>query len=309
MTGFPDAMLRTLRGVKPAMQPGRWSACCPVHGDTHPSMRIVLGDTGVLLLRCYVCPQRGRDYLACVCRATGTQPWEWCRDGKPADAQRRERVMAKIIRTHNYCNAHGELILQECRLDGPVHTNIRRPATANDAADRVVVDHETNERWVWERPLEDAGFNLRGLLYNLPDLLNAPDPLVFITEGPRDADTLMALGLDNVVAVTNPFGAGEWHAEHAQHLRGYRCIVFEDNDPAGWKRTPWVVGTLVCAGAAKVGVVNFFDPTFKLFAKGFDVTDWLTQPAMLTAGVDAQRQAVIDRITSSVTVWEPRRAA
>src|SRR5438128_2013334 len=66
--------------------------------------------------------------------------------------------------------------------------------------------------WTWKLG------GVRRVLYRLPDIL-AADPAVpiFMAEGEKDVDNLIALGL---VATTNPGGAGKWHPEYNDGLRG-----------------------------------------------------------------------------------------
>lgn len=45
-------LLAQLRKVKPA-GPGKWLACCPAHGDRHPSLAIRELDDGRVLLHCF----------------------------------------------------------------------------------------------------------------------------------------------------------------------------------------------------------------------------------------------------------------
>lgn len=44
-------LLNRLDRVRPMGQ-GKWIACCPAHGDKHPSLNIKLGENDVVLLNC-----------------------------------------------------------------------------------------------------------------------------------------------------------------------------------------------------------------------------------------------------------------
>lgn len=44
-------LLNRLDRVRPMGQ-SRWIACCPAHGDKHPSLNIKLGENDVVLLQC-----------------------------------------------------------------------------------------------------------------------------------------------------------------------------------------------------------------------------------------------------------------
>lgn len=47
-----EALLANLRKVKPN-GPGKWMACCPAHGDKHPSLAIRELDDGRVLIHCF----------------------------------------------------------------------------------------------------------------------------------------------------------------------------------------------------------------------------------------------------------------
>ena len=47
-----DDFLALLKGVQPAGE-GSWVACCPAHGDAHPSMSVAARD-GKILVHCHV---------------------------------------------------------------------------------------------------------------------------------------------------------------------------------------------------------------------------------------------------------------
>jgi predicted P-loop ATPase len=76
---------------------------------------------------------------------------------------------------------------------------------------------------------------VRRVLYRLPELmaLNAVQgrsPTVFLCEGEKDAENLIALGL---AATTNPGGAGKWREEYAITLAGHDVVILPDNDAVG----------------------------------------------------------------------------
>lgn len=47
-----ENLLANLRKVKPN-GPGKWTACCPAHGDKHPSLAIRELDDGRILIHCF----------------------------------------------------------------------------------------------------------------------------------------------------------------------------------------------------------------------------------------------------------------
>lgn len=140
--------------------------------------------------------------------------------------------------------------------------------------------------FIQRRPNGDGGwrYDLKGVkrvLYQHRMLQEAGvDVTVYIPEGEKDVNCLVALGL---VAVCNPGGAGKWRDEYTQSLRGRRVAVLADNDPAGRDHAEQVARSLLGV-AASVKIVELPD----LPDKG-DVSDWVL------AGGDADKlQALAD---------------
>lgn len=109
----------------------------------------------------------------------------------------------------------------------------------------------------------------RPLPYRLPELLAThPDAIVYIVEGEKDADNLAAL---DVVATTNPNGAGKWRDGFSAYLKGRKCVVLPDNDAPGRDHAIKVSASLRAAGADCIIVELPGLPE-----KG-DVSDWLAK--------------------------------
>lgn len=86
------------------------------------------------------------------------------------------------------------------------------------------------------------------VLYNLPAVLAATNEggIVWVVEGEKDADALTALDL---VATTNPGGAGKWTDEHTNALLGAKLVnVVWDRDEEGQRHALQVVEALAAAG-------------------------------------------------------------
>lgn len=157
------------------------------------------------------------------------------------DPQQRPR----IVKAYDYTDAHGEIIFQVCRYE-PKTFKQRRPDGAGG--------------WSW------SVRGVRQVPYRLPQMIAAPDALVFVVEGEKDADALAAIGL---VATCNAGGAGKWRDELAQHFAGRRVVILPDNDDAGRDHARLV--------AAKLHGVASSIRTMQLPGlthKG-DATDWL----------------------------------
>src|SRR5262249_38588906 len=108
---------------------------------------------------------------------------------------------------------------------------------------------------------------VRRVLYRLPDLLAAdPEHVVYIVEGEKDVEALVALGC---VATTNPGGAKKWRTEYGAVLRGRTVVVLPDNDEDGRQHAAEV-------RAALIGIVERGRTVVlpNLPPKG-DVSDWI----------------------------------
>jgi len=110
----------------------------------------------------------------------------------------------------------------------------------------------------------------------------APDAVVYLVEGEKDADRLASLGL---VATCNAGGAGKWRKEHSEFLRGRHVVVLPDNDDAGREHARKAVKALRGI-ATDVRVVELPD----LPEKG-DVSDWLDAGGSVAALEDMLKEA------------------
>lgn len=110
---------------------------------------------------------------------------------------------------YSYRDELGTELYQVCRFDNPKTFRQR---------------HEVNGAWVWNME------GVRRIPYNLPMLLKANAPFVWIAEGEKDADNLRSLGF---VATTNVGGAGKWFDGYSDFLMGKEVIITGDNDEPG----------------------------------------------------------------------------
>lgn len=130
-------------------------------------------------------------------------------------------------------------------------------------------------------------WNLEGVpraLYNLPLILQSAGdsqgldshdthgqdaratPPIYIVEGEKDADALLAAG---PIAVSPPHGAGKWRAEYNHYFRGRDVIILPDNDEPGLAHAHEVARNLLyLASSVKVVKLPFLEE------KG-DVSNWL----------------------------------
>lgn len=110
----------------------------------------------------------------------------------------------------------------------------------------------------------------------------APDAVVYLVEGEKDADRLSSLGL---VATCNAGGAGKWRKEHSDFLRSRDVVILPDNDDAGHEHAKKAAKALRGI-ASHVRVVELPD----LPEKG-DVSDWLDAGGSVEALQDMLKEA------------------
>lgn len=112
---------------------------------------------------------------------------------------------------------------------------------------------------------------VRKVPYRLDRLVKAdPSAVVFWTEGEKDCDRLISLGL---VATTNPGGAAKFNgldSAIAKHFPGRRVVILEDNDEAGANHVAAGSAALRPHVAAVAGLLLSGLPP-----KG-DVSDWIS---------------------------------
>jgi putative DNA primase/helicase len=123
------------------------------------------------------------------------------------------------------------------------------------------------------------------VLYNLPVLsISAPDAIFYITEGEKDADTLIDLGF---LATCNSCGAAYvdrkgklqgWALELNEICIGHPIHLFEDNDEDGACHVDTIAEQLspLCPS---IKVTRFRKSRPK-----FDVTDWVEEQSLLLFG-------------------------
>lgn len=166
------------------------------------------------------------------------------------------------------------MVLIHCRA-GCDHFNVIR---ALKLYDEYTYHNEAGEEKYFVRKLEDKSYPVfttdgtpglkdgQKFLYRLPELLAHKEGYVFIPEGEKDVNTLVALGL---TATTNLGGSGGWRDSYNQSLKNKSIVLLPDNDAPGRKHVKGIAKAL--SGIAKeIRIVELPD----LPEKG-DVTDWL----------------------------------
>lgn len=174
----------------------------------------------------------------------------------------------KIIATYPYVDAADNLLFEVVRFE-PKDFRQRRP------------DGAGGFHW-----------NLKGVeptLYRLPEVLRAvrENERVYIVEGEKDADKLVALGF---VATCNPGGAGKWKPQLAQILRDARVAIIPDNDDVGIEHAETVAKSLQGV-VSNVRVLALGEQ-----ARKADVSDWIA------SGGTAEQ---LVEITADAADWRP----
>ena len=207
---------------------------CPAHDDQRASLSVGPGCDGGVLLKCHAgCPTET------VLAAAGLTFNDLMRQRFDADDEAR-----RVVATYDYTDERGELLYQVVRY-APKDFRQRRPSGAG---------------WIW-----NLG-SVRRVLFGLPALQHKQT--VYIAEGEKD---VLALRSREFAATTSAGGAGKWHDDYAQQLRGAlidHVVVIPDNDVAGFKHAESVAHSCLAAGL-NVKVVKLPG----LPAKG-DVSDW-----------------------------------
>jgi hypothetical protein len=99
-------------------------------------------------------------------------------------------------------------------------------------------------------------------IYNLPDIMCSLEDPVFVVEGEKAADALIAIG---ILATTSPFGANNAGKADWTALKDRRVIVWPDNDEPGHEFAKTIKGILPQA--------EIFTPP--LPNEGDDAYDWV----------------------------------
>lgn len=264
-------ILSRFHKLRPCRREATWAACCPVHGDRQPSMRIWVGKNGCLVARCWA--NKGCTFRQ-IAEAVNTRPADWF---PPADTDtergRRKMGERKIVAAYDYRDEGGRLLYQVVRYE-PKDFRQRRP--------------DGKGGWLWD--LE----GVERVPYRLPEILARPEQPVIVVEGEKDADTLAALGF---LATTNAGGAGKWTRDLGGYFKGRRVAVLPDNDAPGRDHAALVAGCLLVHGAASVRVVHL-----PYSQEKDDVTDYL---ADFPKGPDAvaKKRAALAAQIRSVPEW------
>jgi len=187
-------------------------------------------------------------------RGVQTPPTPPKRATDPSPAQ------GKPSQEYTYTDINGEMVYQVVRME-PKSFRQRR---------------NVDDQWVWNMD------GVARVLYRLHTLPHAQE--IWITEGEKDVDSLVALGF---VATCNVGGAGKWMDSYSEYLKNKDVVICGDTDKAGQAHVKLVSESL--AGHAKsVRIIKL--PGVK------DVSDFIA------TGPDKARKALEDMRDSTTAM-------
>jgi len=219
-----------------------WDAKCPCRNDdSNPSLSIHEKPNGQILLYCHrgggcgasqICDSIGvalSDLMPPSELAHGIDEYPVARP-TTNDGGVKERKKFRFVAEYNYHDENGHLAFQKRRF----------------------VDEDGRKTFRQRRPDGSGGWinylgDIPKILYNLPAVLKAKEEKeeIWIVEGEKDADTLIAMG---VVATTMPNGAGGWLDIHTEVLAGATALIIADNDETGRQHAAYVLQELLNVG-------------------------------------------------------------
>lgn len=258
----------------PRGEDGYFECRCPAHDDRKASLLIGPGETGVrvkCLANCLT-----EDVLAAVGLTMRDLFYD---NGERPGHQARHPAAARtaIVRE----NSHAPAAKPKVTEKPAVPRRIDRVYTYTDESGKTLFEVVRYVPKDFRQRTPDAsqkgGYRwsikgVRQVVYHLPQVLEAVKngETIYIVEGEKDADNLMGLGL---VATTCAMGAGKWHAEHSDCLKGADVCILPDNDAPGHEHAAQVVRQL--HGIAKsVRVLDIAKACPKLPEKG-DISDMI----------------------------------
>lgn len=239
-----ELVLPKLHGIKKVAD--GYSARCPAHEDSNPSLSVKQGHDQPVVLYCHAgCD---RDAILTELGLTWADISSPREDRRSSDDEWTPSGPASDV--YDYRGADGELIFQVLRVPQPggKKTFFQR-----------VPDLTAKSGWRWK-----IGDTQR-VIYRLPEVLAAiaEGREVWVAEGEKDVHTLARHG---ATATCNPGGAGKWRPEYSVLFADATVRIVSDKDKPGQAHARQVADSL----ADFVTSVTIVEP-----AIGKDVTDHL----------------------------------
>lgn len=198
-----------------------FTACCPAHDDSNPSLTVSEGDTQPVVIHCQagcatedVLAALGLTWADLSADPDSAPDWEpppatgWWSPGR---GQWTPEGPATDI--YHYRDENRQVLYEVTRAAGKKFR-------------QRVPDPAMPRGYRWQ--LGSA----RRVLYRLPEIIAAiaEGEIIYVAEGEKDVIALVAAG---VQATCNLMGAGKWRPEYSETLRDAAVIIVADRDEAG----------------------------------------------------------------------------
>ena len=187
-----------------------WLCVCPCHDDSPKSPSLSIKDTadGCIIVKCFA----GCDWLDVKKELESRGLLDFSRyksKHRPENKGEASSKHGEIIRQHIYRDQDGQYVFEKIKYsDGATFSRVKLP----------------DGKYKWN--IKD----IEKPLYNLPNIIRAVanKETIYITEGEKDADSLVGLPATTSSASTS------WPDKYSQILAGAKSVViFRDNDAPG----------------------------------------------------------------------------
>jgi hypothetical protein len=202
---------------------------CPAHEDGTASLQICRGNDERVLITCHAgCSTES------VVSSLGLKMGDLFPDREnrpfivPKSTSAATTVKPEIECVYPYLNHSGNEVYQAVRL---------QPKSFRQR-------HLVDGKWVWSMD------GVERVLYHLPEVLQSQE--VWICEGEKDADNLVALGY---CATCNVGGAGKWLDGYTETLVGKDVVICGDSDDPGKKHVELVFDS-ICGKVKTVRIIK-----------------------------------------------------
>ena len=217
---------------------GQWSAICPGHADSNPSLSIRRDDSGKWLLNCHA----GCD-VPHVVESAGLLMKDLFPEVKAEEVF--QSVQPTVVARYDYTDQSGSFLCQKSR----------------DSNKKFYWSHkDQNGKFVKGRTGNPVPYNLAGI---------RDSDVIYFVEGEKDVETLRRL---NKKATCLPDGAkSKWKDEFIPFFEGKNIYIIPDNDEPG-KKYALGFAANVYQAAASVRIVDLKNVWPEIPEKG-DITD------------------------------------
>lgn len=210
----------------------KWSACCPAHEDSNPSMSVTIGNNGGILVHCHAgCSPEA------IVGAMGLKMSDLMKDapGKTSGrkkaaksgeaplpsfkAPKKKRDYGKKVAEYDYQDADGKAIFR-----------VERRVMVDGKKTFVQMHPDPKSKYGWTWGVKSAG--VERVPFRLPKIIAAgkAGKYVVIVEGEKDVLTVEKL--IGCCATCNSGGAGKWERGWGKYFEGVpKILIVADKDP------------------------------------------------------------------------------